>query len=95
MNDDSTAELFCALAIPEEWVSGINEAPSEGAKIELVAYLYVGRSNTHLAVEMPDDKREVPTVLGRYLLDYEALQTGRVFMTMPEENAAHTDGAVP
>ena len=95
MNDDSATEFFCALAIPEEWVSRVNEAPGEGTKIELVAYLNVGRRDAHLGMEMPDDKREVPTVLGRYFLDYDALQTGRVFMTMPEEDVSHSDGGMP
>jgi hypothetical protein len=34
-------------------------------------------------------------VLGRYLLDYNALKTGSVFMAMPEEDIAHSNGAMP
>ena len=95
MNDDSTPKLFITLTIPEEWMRRVNETAGEGAKIELVANFDVGGRNAHFTVKMTQHERQVFSMLGGNFFDYDTLETGRVLVTMPKKNVAHSDGGMP
>ncbi len=95
MNDDSAAELFIALGIPEKWVARIDQAARERAKIELVTNFNIWCGDTNLAVEMADYEREMFAEFGRDLLNYYALKAACVPVPVTEQNVTHPDLRVP